>query len=83
MNFGLHDVTGNVWEWCRDWYGSYQIDVRPGDGERQVASATRRIYRGGSWRHPAAEARSANRDADPTDNREYDIGLRPALGIAP
>ncbi len=47
--FGLHDVMGNVTEWTRDWYGSYQLPVAPGDGERLGGARTERVVRGGGF----------------------------------
>ncbi|MCI0452218.1 MAG: formylglycine-generating enzyme family protein, partial [Candidatus Latescibacteria bacterium] len=47
--FGLHDVLGNVTEWTRDWYGSYQLPVAPGDGERLGGARAERVVRGGGF----------------------------------
>src|SRR5262249_5630224 len=61
--FGLPDPVGNVWEWCRDHFGSYRDEIAPGDGERIVpGDARRRVIRGGSFYVLAVSARSANRD---------------------
>jgi serine/threonine protein kinase/formylglycine-generating enzyme required for sulfatase activity len=47
--FALHDVMGNVLEWTHDWYGSYQLPVAPGDGERLGGPQTERVVRGGGF----------------------------------
>ena len=79
--WGLHEVHGNVWEWCRDLYGSYSLDVREGSGERKVpvSSARFRVRRGGNFRYAARYGRSAYRYA-PTIR--YDLGARPSRAIS-
>jgi len=76
--FGLHDVAGNVLEWCRDHYGPYTVPPAPGDGLRIHAGARLRVARGGSWAFVAQDARSANRGDSRPGRRDAGTGLRPA-----
>lgn len=78
--FGLHDVAGNVWEWCRDRYGSYELPTEPGTGERRVDDLRApNVFRGGGFRANASHARSADRySLYANDFRAYDVGLRAA-----
>jgi serine/threonine protein kinase/formylglycine-generating enzyme required for sulfatase activity len=79
--FGLHEVHGNVYEWCRDGYGGYDLPLRPGDGERLAPAATLHVTRGGSYLDTAASARSAFRAWCAPEFRSYSLGLRPARVI--
>jgi formylglycine-generating enzyme required for sulfatase activity len=79
--FGLHDVAGNVWEWCRDWYGGYEIEVSDEEGLRavQVQEGPRyRVYRGCGFSDTASFARSAFRVSHTPGLRSSDLGVRPA-----
>jgi formylglycine-generating enzyme required for sulfatase activity len=76
--FGLHDMHGNVWEWCWDGYGNYQRTAV--DDPRGAEGASRRVIRGGSWSINPRVARSAGRLWLGPGNRGGDLGFRVARG---
>ena len=76
--FGLHDVHGNIWEWCRDGFGHYGMPVNPTNGERHPSIPRMRVLRGGSFYYGAWDARSAVRWDNAVTVRDHDIGLRAA-----
>jgi len=71
---GIHDMSGNVWEWCWDWYGDYSSGAQT--NPTGPATGTRRVERGGSWSNPASYARSADRLYSYPDVRINDFGFR-------
>jgi len=82
--FGIHDVVGNVWEWCLDEWGDYSLATRAGDGLRLVEQPSPyRPLRGGSFNSPAEYARSARRGSSVPDYRHSNIGLRAARPLDP
>jgi formylglycine-generating enzyme required for sulfatase activity len=77
--FGLHDVAGNVSEWCRDVFARYEDPRLAGSGARQgLDEAEHRIRRGGGYPHPASELRSARRSIESPAARLPETGVRPA-----
>ncbi|MFC1718338.1 tandem-95 repeat protein, partial [Candidatus Poribacteria bacterium] len=47
--YGLHDMAGNIWEWCQDWYDSGYYSTSPMENPTGANSGTSRVVRGGSW----------------------------------
>jgi formylglycine-generating enzyme required for sulfatase activity len=82
--FSLHDMHGNVREWCEDvWNPSYGVSGRPDDGAAWLnGEASRRALRGGSWNSSSSELRSAFRLSFSPIDRGNDIGFRLARTIA-
>jgi formylglycine-generating enzyme required for sulfatase activity len=78
--FGIHDVIGNVWEWCRDAYGPYTDPTRAGDGLRLTALTAERVMRGGSFTTNASGCRVTRR-ANLAPVHHLGIGLRPSRPV--
>ena len=71
--YGLYDMSGNVWEWCWDWYSSAWKD---GNNPAGPASGTYRIDRGGSWDSSAYYTLRVYREYRLPDNMSDKLGLR-------
>lgn len=77
-NWGLYDMSGNVWEWCEDRYGDAYPDDLVTDPQGPLIGSDR-VLRGGSWGFPARLARSAARNHNPSDFDGYNVGFRVTL----
>ncbi|WP_370645040.1 SUMF1/EgtB/PvdO family nonheme iron enzyme [Treponema denticola] len=71
---GLHDMSGNVWEWCFDWYGD--IEANTVTDPQGGASGTDRVIRGGDWGSFASSCTVGWRLYYSPDTRSDDLGLR-------
>jgi len=73
---GIHDVHGNVWEWCSDWFSEEYYAKSPKKDPRGPAKGKERVCRGGGWDDKAVDCRTAMRYPAEPKTREEVIGFR-------
>jgi formylglycine-generating enzyme required for sulfatase activity len=73
---GIYDMSGNVYEWCSDWYSAGYYTVSPNDNPLGPAEGTQKVIRGGSWWFDRSGLRTTEREGGNPEFRYGYVGLR-------
>ena len=73
---GIYDMSGNVWEWCSDWFSGNYYSSSPQNNPTGPSTGSGRVGRGGSWGNPARDARVSFRIDYAPDYRDGILGFR-------
>jgi formylglycine-generating enzyme required for sulfatase activity len=81
--FGLHDMQGNVFEWCEDVFdgGFYSTPEAAGSDPVATSGSGSRVLRGGAWGYQALNCRSSFRVRYPPSYRRDHVGFRPCYSL--
>jgi formylglycine-generating enzyme required for sulfatase activity len=73
---GIYDMSGNVWEWCQDWFDEEYYNSSPQNNPQGPSNGSRRVLRGGSWLNDAKRSRCSHRFGSDPGSRFRRIGFR-------
>ena len=79
----LYDMSGNVYEWCQDWYDSSYYSISPSDNPIGPETGTRRVWRGGAWNDNSNQCRVTYRNWGPPEDSASGgiLGFRLAMSV--
>jgi formylglycine-generating enzyme required for sulfatase activity len=76
---GIYDMSGNVWQWCSDWYNDNYYSKSPKDNPKGIKSGFMHVVRGGSWNSASGDIRVSNREAYVPGYKDRATGFRLVL----